>query len=168
MAGDRGHRLAALAAGEGDGQHIIVDSGGPTASAALGQGGTQAVEVSAADQLAFHLRGHRGDHEQHLVGDGGASGRCSPAQMPVRMKQGGTAGVQLVLERSWARVLTRAQPIRTLMSNAAAILTTLSSLIPSRNLRSGTPLRDWFPGRAYPPGRGQTAAVPETTVLGTA
>ncbi len=45
------------------------------AAAALGLGGAQPVQGAFADQVAFHLRGHRGDHEQHLVRDGGAVGR---------------------------------------------------------------------------------------------
>ncbi len=72
VAGDGGDRLAALAAGPGDGQGVLADGGGAAATAALvpgGRGGRGAL----ADQVAFHLRGHRGDHEQHLVGERSAA-----------------------------------------------------------------------------------------------
>src|SRR5260370_32600653 len=84
--------VAALATGAGDGQHIIVDSRGPAAAAALGLGGAQAVEGPLADQVAFHLRGHRGDHEQHLVGDGGPVGSVPPGTDAREEGHGGTAG----------------------------------------------------------------------------
>jgi len=52
------------------------------AAAALGVGGGEAFEGAFTDEFAFHLGGHGGDHEQHLVGAGGA---VQAGAEPVRM-----------------------------------------------------------------------------------
>ncbi len=67
--------------------------------AAFGLGGGQAVEGAFADEVAFHLRGHGGDHEQHLVGDGGAGGPVQPGADAGEDVQVDLAGVQLVLQQ---------------------------------------------------------------------
>jgi len=76
--GDGGDGFTAGVAGDGDGEGVGVQSGWAAAAAALGVGGGQAVEGAFADQVAFHLRGHGSDHEQHLVGDAGAGGPVQP------------------------------------------------------------------------------------------
>src|SRR5262245_3694982 len=47
-------RFAALAAGAGDGQDVVVDGGGAVAAVALGLVGAQPVEGALADQVSFH------------------------------------------------------------------------------------------------------------------
>ncbi|GAA2769645.1 hypothetical protein GCM10020219_041270 [Nonomuraea dietziae] len=75
-------------AGAGGGQLVRVQRGGPASGAAVGAGGGQAVQGALADQVAFHLGGHGGDHEQHLVGDGlTVGGGAGPAQMPDRISR---------------------------------------------------------------------------------
>jgi hypothetical protein len=54
------------------------------------------VESPLADQVAFHLCGHRSHHEQHLVGDGGPVGAVQPGADAGEDLQGGAAVVQQV------------------------------------------------------------------------
>ena len=49
-----------------------------------------------ADEVAFHLRSHGGDHEQHLVGDGGPVQPGAGAGGDVQVD---LTGVQLVLQQ---------------------------------------------------------------------
>ena len=52
-----------------------------------------------ADQVALHLRGHRGDHEQHLVGDRGAVGPVDPGADAGEDVKVDAPGVQLVFQQ---------------------------------------------------------------------
>ena len=79
-------------------RNVVIDSGGAAAASALGLGGAQPVEGALADQVAFHLRGHRGDHEQHLVRDGGAVWAVDPGADASQDVQVDAAGVQLVFQ----------------------------------------------------------------------
>ncbi len=78
---------------------VGVQSGWAAAAAALGVGGGQAVEGAFTDEVGFHLRGHAGDHEQHLVGDGGPGGPVQPAADAGEDVQVDLTGVQLVLQQ---------------------------------------------------------------------
>ena len=97
--GDRRHGLTALPAGAGNGQDVVVDGGRATAAPALGLGGAQAIQGPLTDQVAFHLRGHRGDHEQHLVGDGCPVRAVQPSADARQDVQVDAVGVQLVLQQ---------------------------------------------------------------------
>jgi hypothetical protein len=99
VSGDRGDGLAYGLAGAHDGQDVVVDGGGAAAAPSLGFGGAQAVEGAFADQVAFHLRGHGRDHEQHLVGDRGPVGAVQAGGDACEDVQVDPAGVQVVLEK---------------------------------------------------------------------
>ncbi len=99
VAGDGGDRLATGLPGAGDGQDVFIDSGGAAATPALGLGGAQPVEGALADEVAFHLGGHRGDHEQHLVGDGRPVGAVDPGADAGEDVQVDSASVQLVFQQ---------------------------------------------------------------------
>ncbi len=94
-----GDGLAVGAAGDGDGEQVGVDGDGPAAAAALGGGGREAVQGPLPDQVAFHLRGHGGDEEEHLVGDGGAVGAVQAGADASEDVQVDVAGAQVVLEQ---------------------------------------------------------------------
>lgn len=99
MPRDGGDRLAAGLPGAGDGQDVVIDSGGTAAAPALGLGGAQPVQGALADQVAFHFGGHRGDHEEHLVSDGGAVRAVDPGADAGQDVQVDPAGVQLVFQQ---------------------------------------------------------------------
>ncbi|MEQ7129416.1 hypothetical protein ABN034_33505 [Actinopolymorpha sp. B11F2] len=73
MLSDGGDGLSAGLSCARDGENV-VDGGWASTFAALGLGGAEPVGGAFADEFACHLGGHRGDREQHLVGDGGAVG----------------------------------------------------------------------------------------------
>ena len=99
MPRDGGDRLAAGLPGAGDGQHILIDGRPAAAAPALGLGGAQPVQGALADQVTFHLRGHRGHHEQHLVRDGGAVRAVDPGADAGQDVQVDSPGVQLVFQQ---------------------------------------------------------------------
>ena len=80
-------------------RYFSENENGPAAVAALGGCGGQAVHGAFVDEFAFHLGGHGGDHEQHLVGDARrvrAVQAGADAGEDVRVD---FAGVQLVFEQ---------------------------------------------------------------------
>ena len=80
-------------------RNVVIDSGGTAAAPALRLGGAQPVKGALADQVAFHLRGHRGHHEQHLVCDGGAVRAVDPGADAGQDVQVDAARVQLVFQQ---------------------------------------------------------------------
>jgi len=98
VAGDGGDRFAAFTAGAGDVQGVVGDGGGAAAAAALGLSGAQPVQGALADQVAFHFRGHRGDHEQHLVGGRVPVRAVQPGADAGQDMQVNAAGMQLVFQ----------------------------------------------------------------------
>jgi hypothetical protein len=60
--------------------------------------GGEAVEGAFADEVAFHLGGHGGDHEQHFVGDARRVGAVYAGADAGEDVQVDLAGVQLVLK----------------------------------------------------------------------
>ena len=99
MPGDGRDRFASGAPGLGDGEHVIIDGGGASAAPPLSLGSPQPVEGPLADEVAFHLGGHGGDHEQHLVGDGGAVGAVQARADAGQDVQVDPACMQLVFEQ---------------------------------------------------------------------
>ncbi len=110
--GDLGDGLPAGLPGPRDRQGVGVRLGWPAAVSALGCCCGEAVEGAFVDQVAFHLGGHRRDHEQHLVGDALPVGPVHPGADAGKDVQVDVPGVQLVLQEHQELFHRPGDPVR--------------------------------------------------------